>query len=303
MLSVSLFHAAAAVAAIFVAALVRSRHTSWIVCGIVIVDLLAAGWSLNPLAPRQILSEPAIAATVRTAVGQGRFYRDPDDPERIVAPRPDVAFWTWARLQTLSQYAATAYEIPTVFHIDYDGLAPGAMVRVGRVVNETPWPRRVDLLSAAGVTAFLTRATVAHPAVRLVAKYRDSDGAPLHLFTIAGAASARFAGRCEGTVSAPRRTLRTVTLDVDAACPGIVRLTDVNYRGWQTTVDGNPVAANPAHEVMAAVPVPAGRHVIRRVYRPRAAVIGLAFSIASAFAVWMLAIGGRSSPQPPASAS
>ena len=302
MLSLSLFHAAAAVAAIFVVSVARLRHASWVVCGIVLIDLMTAGWALNPLAPRDLLREPTIAGTVRAATGHGRFYRDPADPERIVAPRPDVAWWTWARLQTLSQYAATAYAIPTVFHIDYDGLAPAGMARLGRVVNETPWPERVDLLSAAGVTAFLTRATVGHPAVRPVATYRDSDGQPLHLFTIAGAAPARFEGRCGGTVGPPQRTLRTVTVDVEAGCAGIVRLTDVNYRGWITTVDGKRVDLRATRELFAAVPVPPGRHVIRRVYSPRAPLLGLAVSIASLMVLLALVIG-RSPSTVPASAT
>jgi hypothetical protein len=75
-----------------------------------------------------------------------------------------------------------------------------------------------------------------------------------------------------------------VRLEVDAARPALVVLADTWDPGWRAWVDGRPAHVLRANVTFRAVVVPAGRHVVEMVYRPRAASLGLAVS-----AVTMLA--------------
>ena len=278
MLTASLIHAVVASAAIAgIAYAPALRLAPLLACAVVMIDLVIAGRAVNPHAPAGLLTEPGIVQAVRRAVGEGRFYRDPAEPGTMVAPADRVEWRVWWFLQTLHGYAATSYGIPTLFHADFDGLAPRGMVRVADLVNRTPWPRRTDLLAAAGVQAFLTPAEVDHPRATLVSRFGGADRRPLRLYSIRNAATARFRGPCAAQVSRPHRTSRTMTVEVESGCRGVLTLTDVNYPGWTTYVDGRPAEVAP-NEVLTSIDLPPGRHQVRRIYQPRAVTAGLAIS-------------------------
>jgi hypothetical protein len=61
---------------------------------------------------------------------------------------------------------------------------------------------------------------------------------------------------------------RRVTVDVEAAKPVLLVLTDIYYPGWQAWVDGAGTPIHRTHGVFRAVLVPAGRHRVRFDYRP-----------------------------------
>jgi hypothetical protein len=81
-----------------------------------------------------------------------------------------------------------------------------------------------------------------------------------------------------------------VRLDVDTSAPGYAVLVDSYDPGWRATVDGAPAKVLRANVAFRAVPVPAGRHVVELVYRPRPVLIGLAMTaaglLAAALAGW-----------------
>jgi hypothetical protein len=70
-----------------------------------------------------------------------------------------------------------------------------------------------------------------------------------------------------------------VSLAVDAPEAGFVILTDVFFRGWQATLDGQPAQIWPANLAFRAVAVEAGTHEIIFSYRPRSFTIGLWVSV------------------------
>jgi len=80
-----------------------------------------------------------------------------------------------------------------------------------------------------------------------------------------------------------------VALDVEASAPGFLVLADAFDPGWRATVDGAPVAVARANVAFQAVPVPAGRHVVEMVYRPRAVFRGLALTGLALLAMLALA--------------
>ncbi|MCP4396868.1 MAG: YfhO family protein, partial [bacterium] len=52
------------------------RWQPWLLVGIVLVDLLAAGRQLNPSAPELLFSTPPAVGEIRQAIGQGRLFHD-----------------------------------------------------------------------------------------------------------------------------------------------------------------------------------------------------------------------------------
>jgi len=70
-----------------------------------------------------------------------------------------------------------------------------------------------------------------------------------------------------------------VRLEVEAERAGYVVLADAFDPGWRATVDGEPAPLLRANVAFRAVAVPAGRHVVEMVYRPRAVILGLALTL------------------------
>jgi MYXO-CTERM domain-containing protein len=69
-----------------------------------------------------------------------------------------------------------------------------------------------------------------------------------------------------------------LVLDVDLERPGVVVAVDAWDPGWRASVDGRPARVLQANGVFRAVAVPAGRHTVRMLYRPRSVVLGAATS-------------------------
>jgi hypothetical protein len=74
-----------------------------------------------------------------------------------------------------------------------------------------------------------------------------------------------------------------VRIDADANGPSLVVVRNTWERGWSATVDGRPAPLVRADLFLQAVPVPAGSHVVRLVYRDPAIAQGLVGSAA----VWI----------------
>ncbi len=83
------------------------------------------------------------------------------------------------------------------------------------------------------------------------------------------------AGTSRFVTSRPDR----VRLEVEAERAGYVVLADAFDPGWQATVDAASAPLLRANVAFRAIAVPAGRHVVEMVYRPRAVSLGLALSL------------------------
>jgi hypothetical protein len=114
------------------------------------------------------------------------------------------------------------------------------------------------------------------------------------------AAAAPFTGNSRIVELRPDR----VRLEADLNAPGFVVLVDTHAPGWRATLDGLPAEVLRADVAFRAVAVPAGRHVIEYVYRPRSITAGLVVSAVAALAA-LAAIAlerRRRAPAPPEAA-
>ena len=68
-------------------------------------------------------------------------------------------------------------------------------------------------------------------------------------------------------------------LEVEAERAGYVVLADAFDPGWHATLDEAAAPLLRANVAFRAVAVPAGRHVVEIVYRPRAVSLGLALTL------------------------
>lgn len=82
-----------------------------------------------------------------------------------------------------------------------------------------------------------------------------------------------------------------VRLEADLGAPGFVVLVDAHHPGWRATVDGLPADVLRANVAFRAVAVPAGRHVVEYLYRPRSITGGLLVSGVAVLAAIAVAAG------------
>ncbi|MHB0878705.1 MAG: YfhO family protein, partial [Anaerolineae bacterium] len=80
-----------------------------------------------------------------------------------------------------------------------------------------------------------------------------------------------------------------IVVEVDASAAAVLVLAQVAYPGWQATVDGADSTWQTGDGLLIAVPVEAGNHTIRLLYRPASIMLGTAVSLAAALAVLLLA--------------
>jgi hypothetical protein len=121
-----------------------------------------------------------------------------------------------------------------------------------------------------------------------------------------GTTGREFAGQPDkGSVRITEYKNEKVHCDVDAAMPGYLVLLDSYYVGWHAYVDGKEAPILRANYAFRAVEIPAGRHQVEFIYRPRIFYVGLWITLlTSLFIIGAAFYSYKSSsePTPPVSA-
>ena len=315
-LRLSILHAAVTltIAGIILAIRMPQPLRAGLLAALIAVDLAVAGSAITVFAPRAFFDEPRLAGLVRQATSDGRFYHAPDPTAlSLKAPSDDIMWLGRWKADELSENTAATWGIPVTLDRDYDGLTPTRIVALADVLNAVPWARRIRVLQAAGVSAFMTIDIVHAAGVELVAAIRTAEVHTLYLYRIPSTRMARFvsrtfsfsssrknlgamlgglpydsitlerppaAARDCGTapVTIPKHSPTELRAIVNAPCRGWVVLAETDYPGWITRVDGRPVTTERADYAFVAVPVAPGPHVIDRRYEPRLPFLGLGAS-------------------------
>jgi hypothetical protein len=80
------------------------------------------------------------------------------------------------------------------------------------------------------------------------------------------------------------------TLHVTTPTPALLILSEIDYPGWQATVDGQSAPILRTNYILRAVPVPAGEHTVELTFRPLSFTIGAIFSVVTLIAVALILI-------------
>ena len=91
-------------------------------------------------------------------------------------------------------------------------------------------------------------------------------------------------------------TPEQAVLDVRLDSPGLVVLADVDYPGWELTIDGKPAPIYRVNGVMRGAAVSSGRHRLVYTYAPRSFKIGRIVSITGVAALLLLILACWRSP-------
>lgn len=101
-----------------------------------------------------------------------------------------------------------------------------------------------------------------------------------------------FIERGEGMLTT-RRAKNGLTIDANITRDASITISQIAWKGWRATIDGNDAPLTRAHHALLALDVPRGRHTIRLTYMPRAFVIGGAISLAALALVALIRLRKR----------
>lgn len=199
--------------------------------------------------------------------------------------RRDLPSYDPLRLETESRLAAAAsvddrlaarIGISLIAGFDVDGRSPAYRATaspLARLSFVTRWEVEENderALSWLARNSEDRQTTVLSTATRSVAQPESAADSPVAL---------RLAGD----------QAESITIEIDTAMPGILRVLDTYYPGWKAFVDGAPAEIHRVDYAFRGIEVPNGKHRIEMVYDPDSRKLGVALSsISAAFLVGIL---------------
>lgn len=238
--------------------------------------------------------------------------------ERAPAGWPPSPALALAQQMSLAPQSAGGWGLRAGFDIDFRGLQReplAQLTRLVRLVEDRPAEVR-RVLQTGAVTHVVALHDVAPGELRPVASFPGLFAEPILVFAVpeplprvyaVGGARVRagihglmalvdpsFDPRREvvlpggkqvkpspaftGTARIASEKADRVRIEAELSGDGWVVLVDGHDPGWRASVDGRAVPLLRANFAFRAVAVPAGRHVVEMVYRPRTALVGLGLS-------------------------
>lgn len=299
------------------------RWWSGAVVAVVGIDLLVAGWGLNPGIELDFYRQPSDRASeVWRWIGGGRLYL-PQEDERQLKYERFLRFDTfhleedWRNLRHVM--------LPNLNLLDeirsannFDPMVPGRFASyIGLLENSSGELHEkllnrmavsgvevVDSSTALGIR-FIQRDNPLErvrwtPCAEMVAdegqiweRLADPNLDPARMALIEMAQDfSHCVPDAQGEVHLLAETANRLDVRVEASTAGWLVIADTWYPGWEARLDGEPVKVFPADGVFRAVQVPAGGHRVELVYQPASFRIGvllslLAWIIAGGLVVWL----------------
>jgi hypothetical protein len=296
-----------------------SSKWGWGVILLVLIDLLVAGWGLNPGIDTKFYqlsssspSDPNLLATQRVLI-------HPKTEDQIKYKQYFTLDTFSPKLQWEDLYAIKLPNLNMLQHIpvvnNYDPLVPGRYAVWMENLADRELKNHPDLLDLMAVNELIWTAPISatettrflldrSARVRWVpcARYIETDQEALELVFDGGV---NF--DAEVILTGDHQVLEQECLSFDypikiisehpnkaviqlgAHQPGWVVLSDVFYPGWRAYVDDEPSQIQPANYLFRAIEVPAGEHEITFTYRPWSFYSGVLISSLSwigLFFVW-----------------
>ncbi len=247
----------------------------WLLAGLVTIELLLAGWGLNPGAPLSLYASQPQHATLAAALDGARLYMPTDDEQAL-------KFEHLLRFDTF--YSADPLELrrsllPNTSLLEglpsannFDPLLPARYVQWIAALEAADSETRATMLAMmnVGVVQHVQGGVVSYERVEALPRAQLYNCQPPEELTSQLPACLLLDAAAIVQSSANR-----VRVQVDAHAGGWLLLADTYYPGWHARVDGAPAEIVPAYGVLRAVQLPEGAHEVEFIYRPLSFTLGL----------------------------
>ncbi len=289
----------------------------WAVVIVVGLDLVVAGWGLNPSVDLSVYTEPSpTAEDVQQSLAGGRIFLGGEDEETLKFER-FLRFDTFMPFDDGEDWSnLRASLLPNITILDgthsannFDPLIPGRYSAWMDVLEETDLQTQDEMLNLMGVTvvesidpneAYGVRfdSRLAYPRVRWVgcaihvedgqsamdlvrSSDLDHDSEVVIESEMAAKPHACNSGS-DAEIQIQSEAASLTSVRVSASADGYLVVADVWYPGWQAFVDGEQTELLRVNYLFRAAAVPAGVHEVKFVYQPRSFYVGAVISIAAA---------------------
>lgn len=290
---------------------------TWLVALLLTIDLLFAGWGLNPGVDLSFYrQDPNLHAVLKEQLGGGRLYFPPAD-EKIL--KFDHLF-RFDDFNSEDPRTIRTTLLPNITILDaipsannFDPLLPARYQDWLVALEDSPPEVQSQMIARMGVTAVehlntnegasvSFDPTLALPRTRWVNCARVAPNTATALSAVQSAYSdpaqeivvesadfdeADLCGSADaGSAQINFDGANRVAISVSSPGGGWLILADSFYPGWRAFVDGDEVTIYPADGLFRAIKLPPGEHQVEFVYRPLSFTTGAAISALA----WLLLI-------------
>jgi len=298
------------------------QHWAWSVCIFVALDLIIAGWGLNPGVNIDFYRfEAPTTSRIRELAGGGRLFINFDDEHSLKFSR----FFLFESFNPGEDWInLRAVQLPNIAMLDdlisannFDPILPGRYASWLEIYRESKPGIQSQMLHLMGVKV-IEEIDLTDPygvrfipinsfdLIRWVPCGIVATGGENALEIILGGiinlrdevvledVQPIFISQCNrnahGNVEIISEDPNEVQLIVKAEDAGYVVLSKVWYPGWKAELDGQSIEVIRANYLHTAIAVPAGDHELRLVYRPASFYIGAMVSLISILGIIIVAV-------------
>ena len=296
----------------------------WAVVTVLGIDLVVAGWGLNPSVPLSVYTDPTpTAAEVQNRLDGGRIFLGAEDEELLKFER-FLRFDTFMPFEEGEEwYSLRASMLPNITVLDglqsannFDPLIPGRYSVWMEILEQANPHLRDQMLNLMGVTVVESIDLSEAPGVRFDSREAFPRirwvgcGIPVdhpqeameiirsanldHASEVVLETTAEGKPECfeqnPALILVQAESANMTSVYVNSPADGYLVVADVWYPGWRAYVDGEKSTILRANYLFKALQVPAGEHEVEIVYQPNTFLVGAAVSIAALIVLMVIVV-------------
>lgn len=257
---------------------------AWLVGGLVTVDLLVAGWGLNPGTNLELYKEDTgLREDLREQLGGGRLFISESDEYELRYEH----FFRFDSFHTFKPPVIRRSLLPDAFLLDglpsannYDPLLPARYKAWMDILNAASESNQKGLIARMGVT--LVETVDANGFI----SFESMEALPRARWVECGESIETInqdfcTNTQEGSAEIIRESANSVVVAVDSPDRDWLVLADTFYPGWRAYARGNELTIYPADGLFPAVRLEPGQYELGLFYQPMWFYAGAALSLFS----------------------